>query len=598
MSESSEEENSNSLYLENNEEKNLVQINDPTLVKWKDFYDYRFLEYYLKTSLGVKCPVSIIAIHNVKNDEAFSRTEEIIKNTQWTYGWYKLKKEHLQMQSENDIKENERTSPSIIGILKTKGFIEKDRKFTVGNISSLIANGSDNYLVLCKLFIGFSYCYKEEKKSKEVSSIDKKIPGYFNSYKILTPENMVLQLDHKDFNDVKEKSFIYDLLKPNYICPLYVVKVQTLTDTQQRNNDNYFCIKCLQKEAEVFCLHCEDYFDLECYNSKHKPKNQKELNHGNYQVIQHKQKEGMCTEHEDRVASYYCLVCKKPICTVCKIKVNKNEKESVHYLHPVKDIYQAFDEEVPNTYLSTEIRKRAVNMLLKIKNTVKALIEKQIMIEKEIEHEFRDENDIIQSLTKEAKLKHFSVSSELNEMKKHMTNMNSYFSRCYKSMEDAKLYPEALWIKDNQEEVINDIYKNFSVINLDYKVDKDSFKNIKQTELRITKKIDIKKMPVGRQDEAEVYSNDIINKDDQFTLTKKIVSLKTEKQEAKIKFDQKEQENKKKNFDKNEVPHGYVLDETLVNKQNEKANYDMEKQNKMKEDENKLKEQKKYLQYS
>ena len=598
MSESSEEENSNSLYLENNEEKNLVQINDPTLVKWKDFYDYRFLEYYLKTSLGVKCPVSIIAIHNVKNDEAFSRTEEIIKNTQWTYGWYKLKKEHLQMQSENDIKENERTSPSIIGILKTKGFIEKDRKFTVGNISSLIANGSDNYLVLCKLFIGFSYCYKEEKKSKEVSSIDKKIPGYFNSYKILTPENMVLQLDHKDFNDVKEKSFIYDLLKPNYICPLYVVKVQTLTDTQQRNNDNYFCIKCLQKEAEVFCLHCEDYFDLECYNSKHKPKNQKELNHGNYQAIQHKQKEGMCTEHEDRVASYYCLVCKKPICTVCKIKVNKNEKESVHYLHPVKDIYQAFDEEVPNTYLSTEIRKRAVNMLLKIKNTVKALIEKQIMIEKEIEHEFRDENDIIQSLTKEAKLKHFSVSSELNEMKKHMTNMNSYFSRCYKSMEDAKLYPEALWIKDNQEEVINDIYKNFSVINLDYKVDKDSFKNIKQTELRITKKIDIKKMPVVRKDEAEVYSNDIINKDDQFTLTKKIVSLKTEKQEAKIKFDQKEQENKKKNFDKNEVPHGYVLDETLVNKQNEKANYDMEKQNKMKEDENKLKEQKKYLQYS
>ena len=529
MSESSEEENSNSLYLENNEEKNLVQINDPTLVKWKDFYDYRFLEYYLKTSLGVKCPVSIIAIHNVKNDEAFSRTEEIIKNTQWTYGWYKLKKEHLQMQSENDIKENERTSPSIIGILKTKGFIEKDRKFTVGNISSLIANGSDNYLVLCKLFIGFSYCYKEEKKSKEVSSIDKKIPGYFNSYKILTPENMVLQLDHKDFNDVKEKSFIYDLLKPNYICPLYVVKVQTLTDTQQRNNDNYFCIKCLQKEAEVFCLHCEDYFDLECYNSKHKPKNQKELNHGNYQVIQHKQKEGMCTEHEDRVASYYCLVCKKPICTVCKIKVNKNEKESVHYLHPVKDIYQAFDEEVPNTYLSTEIRKRAVNMLLKIKNTVKALIEKQIMIEKEIEHEFRDENDIIQSLTKEAKLKHFSVSSELNEMKKHITNMNSYFSRCCKSMEDAKLYPEALWIKDNQEEVINDIYKNFSVINLDYKVDKDSFKNIKQTELRITKKIDIKKMPVVRKDEAEVYSNDIINKDDQFTLTKKIVSLKTVK---------------------------------------------------------------------
>ena len=597
MADLSPEEDSSDLYLENNEEKNLVQINDPTLVKWKDFSDYRFLEYYLKTSLGVKCPVQILAIHNVKNEEAFSRTEEIGKNTQWTYGWYKLKKEHLtQVQSDNEIKENERTSPGIIGLLKTKGFTEKDRKFTVGNISSLMTNGNDNYFVLCKLFIGNSSCIKEEKKSKEVNSIDKKIPPYFNSYKILTPENMTLQLDHKDFNDIKEKSFIYDILKPNYICPLYVVKVQTLTDSQQRNNDNYFCIKCLQKEAEVFCRHCGDYFDLECYNAKHKPKNQKELNHGNYQLVPHKQKEGICVEHEDQDASYYCLVCKKPICTGCKIKVNKNEKESLHYSHPVKDIYQAFEEELPNTYLSIEIRKRAVKMLKKIKKTVKTLIEKQIMIEKEIEHEFRDENDVIQSLTKEAKLKHFSVSSELNEMKKHMTNMNSYFSKCYKSMEEAKLYPEALWIKDNHEEVINDIYKNFSVINLDYKVDKDSFKRIKQTELRIIKKIDIKKMPLPEQDEIEEQVNDIIRKDDQFTLTKKIVSLKTEKQEAKIKSDQNDQQKKKKNFESEPIDHKYVLNETLVNKQNEKAYQDLERQNKKKEDETKKENQKRFIQ--
>jgi len=262
----------------------------------------------------------------------------------------------------------------------------------------------------------------------------------------------------------------------------------------------------------------------------------------------------------------------------------------------VKDIYQAFEEELPNTYLSIEIRKRAVKMLKKIKKTVKTLIEKQIMIEKEIEHEFRDENDVIQSLTKEAKLKHFSVSSELNEMKKHMTNMNSYFSKCYKSMEEAKLYPEALWIKDNHEEVINDIYKNFSVINLDYKVDKDSFKRIKQTELRIIKKIDIKKMPLPEQDEIEEQVNDIIRKDDQFTLTKKIVSLKTEKQEAKIKSDQNDQQKKKKNFESEPIDHKYVLNETLANKQNEKAYQDLERQNKKKEDETKKENQKRFIQ--
>ena len=86
-------------------------------------------------------------------------------------------------------------------------------------------------------------------------------------------------------------------------------------------------------------------------------------------------------------------------------------------------------------------------------------------------------------------------------------------------------------------------------------------------------------------------------RDDQFTLTKKIVSLKTEKQEAKIKNDQNEQQNKKKKFDLASIDFKYVLNETLVNKQNEKANADMERQNKMKEDENKLENQKKFLQY-
>jgi hypothetical protein len=402
---------------------------------------------------------------------------------------------------------------------------------------------------------------------------------------------MVLQLDRKDYNDIKDKSFIYDLLKPNYICPLYVVKVQTLTDTQQRNNDIYFCSRCLQKEAEVFCLHCEDYFDLECYNTKHKPKNQKELNHGNYEKIQHKKKGGKCAEHEDREAAYYCLVCKKPICTVCKIKVSKNEKESIHYLHPVKEIYTSFDEELPYTYISMEIRKRAIKQLEKIKKTVKALIEKQLMIEKEIEHEFRDENDMIQSLTKEAKLKHFSVSAELNQMKKHLANMDSYYLKCFKAMKDAKLKPEAFWIKDNYTEVINDIYKNFPVINLDYKVDKDSFKKIKQTELKIIKKIDVKKSGGHEYEEDEVHLNDIIVKDDQYTLTKKIVSLKIEKQEEKIENDKKAQKNGMERFENAKIDNKYAIYETSVNKQNEKALEDFEKQKKKEEDEKKMKNQ-------
>ncbi len=573
MNDNFSDEDSNDILFEKNEDKNFVEINDPTLVKWKEFCDYRFVEYYLKTSLGIKCPVSILAIHNVKNEEAFSKTEDIVKNNQWTYGWYKLKKEHLNPSNDSDRNGKDRNNQDIIGILKTKGFIEKDREFTVGNISSFIKESENCLLLLCKLFIGNALCIKEEKKAKEANSIDKKIPPYYNSYKILTSDNMVLQLEEK-MNDIKDKSFKYDLLKPNYICPLYVVEVKAVLEADQRKNDKYFC-RCEQKEAEFFCLQCEDYFDKECYDTKHKQKNNEYKHENKTQKIQHKQKEGICAEHKDREAAYYCVVCNKQICSICKIKVNKNDKESVHFLHPVKDIYQAFKEEVQNNFLSNEIRKRAVKQLKKIKKTVKALIEKQIMIEKEIEHEFRDENDMIQSLTKEAKLKHFSVSAELNEMKKHLSNMDAYYLKRFKAMKEAKLKPEALWIKDNYDEVMNNIYKNFSEINLDYKVDKDSFKKIKQTELKIIKKIDLKKPPSGGVDKEEVYLNDIIKRDDQYILTKKIVSLKYEKEEAKKKLN-KEAENKSKAvFNPFDEDFGYALFETSLNK-NEKARKDYE----------------------
>ena len=103
-------------------------------------------------------------------------------------------------------------------------------------------------------------------------------------------------------------------------------------------------------------------------------------------------------------------------------------------------------------------------------------------------------------------------------------------------------------------------------------------------------------MPLPEQDEIEEQVNDIIRKDDQFTLTKKIVSLKTEKQEAKIKSDQNDQQKKKKNFESEPIDHKYVLNETLVNKQNEKAYQDLERQNKKKEDETKKENQKRFIQ--
>ena len=67
--------------------------------------------------------------------------------------------------------------------------------------------------------------------------------------------------------------------------------------------------------------------------------------------------------------------------------------------------------------------------------------------------------------------------------------------------------------------------------------------------------------------------------------------MKNEKQEAKIQKDKQAQNKGKKNFDNASVDFKYALEETIINKQNEKANADYERQIKKEEDEKKMKNQ-------
>ena len=60
---------------------------------------------------------------------------------------------------------------------------------------------------------------------------------------------------------------------------------------------------------------------------------------------------------------------------------------------------------------------------------------------------------------------------------------------------------------------------------------------------------------------------------------------------AKIQKDKQAQNKGKKNFDSATVEFKYALNETLVNKQNEKAKADLERQKKKEEDEKKMKNQ-------
>ena len=186
-----------------------IDVKDPTIVNWTNFSSYRFVEYYIKSALTFKIPIVIEAIHNVKNEDTLVKFDDRIKQMQWTYGWFPL---------------NSTDYPDKIGELKTKGFINKKRRFIIGTISQqeLGTLGHDLYFLLCKRRIGNSLCIKSDKtKDKKIN--EKKIPLYYNSYKLLTLDNMTISLNGKDTN-VRGLTFQYELFKNSYIYPLYVVK--------------------------------------------------------------------------------------------------------------------------------------------------------------------------------------------------------------------------------------------------------------------------------------------------------------------------------------------------------------------------------------
>ena len=184
MSDSSSNSNSNSNSNKSNSEhsnnSNLEEINDPTLINWKNYKDYRFVEYYLKTAFGFKIPTQIISIHNIKNEDILNQIEDKPKFMEWTYGWCQLKPSDY---------------PNKIGIYKTKGYIDKNKLFIVGSIPPQIlgAIGNDLYFLLCKIIIGHSLGIKADK-AKDKKLNEKKIQNYYNSYKLLTTENMNLKL--------------------------------------------------------------------------------------------------------------------------------------------------------------------------------------------------------------------------------------------------------------------------------------------------------------------------------------------------------------------------------------------------------------------
>ncbi|XP_070560396.1 E3 ubiquitin-protein ligase TRIM36-like isoform X2 [Ptychodera flava] len=81
------------------------------------------------------------------------------------------------------------------------------------------------------------------------------------------------------------------------------------------------CQHCKSKpaaEATRTCSNCSDNFCNDCYKDSH-PWGTPRAQHEYTAVGNHRPKAIMCTEHEDEKIGWYCDVCQRPTCRVCKL---------------------------------------------------------------------------------------------------------------------------------------------------------------------------------------------------------------------------------------------------------------------------------------
>ncbi|MCQ2821150.1 MAG: B-box zinc finger protein, partial [archaeon] len=566
-------------------EKNVPEQSgvDLTEIDPKNFLDYRFVEYQLHSIIPSSYNFEIEKIHDVRNAQILQEQMEKIWSSEWTYAWYSLDPESY---------------PAIIGTLKTKGFSYKSSIFYTGSLfdsSKPLSHSAHRLYLLCIISIGHSLIVKKEKDKEYFTP--KKPPEYYQSYKWKNEDNSRDTLNNFS-NTYFCYSFIQNMMDSN-VHPLFLVKLKNqdelkkkstslfgegsssergdkqkdlgdgLQITNRENESKIYCFKC-SKLAEYFCKNCEAYYDETCKNSNHP---NTAIPH-DFIKIKFKQKSGSCSVHIGSEAEYFCVTCDRPICSTCKVVVN-GRPEPPHSTHMVMDIYDAFEKRESDTIKADLVINRAKTQLRRVKDTIRALLEKQVLIEREIDREFRNENDEIQNLTKGAKLKNFSVIAELSEMKNHLNRMDNYFSLRKKTMEDACLKPEAIWINDNYEEVITDIYRNFDKIRVDdYQVSIEMFDKIKETSLKITKKLrkNLLKEALGLPDLLDKAS--FLLYDSSFQQTKNIVTLHDKKKKLLDKKEEEEQKNKRQRYNPMD-PANYPSRETRVENSYINSKYEM-----------------------
>ncbi len=287
--------------------------------------DWRFVEFHLKSSFGNE--VSINKVIYFSNHHKTTNFEKRVKNKLFSYAWREIKENHYN-SSLLKPKGNEIKADSGIDFQAGSNLDHLDNNENGDTEASVFK------YTLYKIIVGKSMLKILKKKDERLPESQGKPLGY----------DSLLVYNEFNWEDKKNsaKNFVFRIFNTDDILPLYEVE---FTKSGGEYYNKYECQteSCEKKDAELFCINCNEYYCENCFKKKHE-----KIPH-NFFKLESKIKPGICNcrkVNENNNVAFYCLECKTAICSWCKV-VGSHSKGKAS-THTLENIYEYYKNIVPD----------------------------------------------------------------------------------------------------------------------------------------------------------------------------------------------------------------------------------------------------------
>lgn len=465
---------------------NINNYNDKSLHNVQKLSEeWRFVEFHLKSAVPFETDIKNIA--PIHNQHMLINFEKHARGKLHTYAWFDV----------NNVDDKNKLPK-----LRSRGFEigNNGMDFIVGTIfdENSDENGfselESNY-ILCKIIIGRSYC----KIVKDKIELDKY--AMENAFKNMRPsgyDSIVFCPTGSSYNKISKggfgmtKSFRYRIFEATNVLPMYSVVFGPVDQNLVSYVSKRYCAECSEKDAEWYCINCEEYMCKECYNIIHGEKSADK----NYKLIMdHKKEEvskiktGRCVFDPDKEVEYYCNNCNLAICSYCRVIGSHSRGDAL--THDLVDIGIALENGNPEKLdiikSCEDKKKKGIEALSKVKIQIEKLRNQmQYDTDKRVQAEFSKESEHVQSKSLELLNSYLTTINELYVIKDSMNYLDKYFTDREAYLKENNNKAEFIWVWNHHNKILQEIMNNKLFITTDFKnPDMRDIQTEKTSEIRV-----------------------------------------------------------------------------------------------------------------